>query len=91
METINLTDYFYRIKKEETSDSEKLKYIFDNGKFECKVKVEKMDSRFVCLQMKVQTNYGYILDKKSRLVDVKAEDIEHIIKKFFIASILGIA
>ena len=90
MDEIILQDYFRRIKKVEDKGN-KLKYEFDKNRFECKVKIEKVDSRFCCYTMKVQTVYGYVLDKQSRLVDIKVEDPEHIIKKFFISSILGIA
>ena len=88
-EEVNLSDYFSRIEKEETGKP--LRYLFDGGRFICKVKKERVDSRFNCYIMKVQTNYGYLLDRSSRLIDEKAEDPEYIVKKFFVSSILGIA
>lgn len=90
MEDTNLCEYFRRIERVETKKPNTLKYVFDNGRFECKVKIEKVDSRFNCYVMKVQTNYGYLLDKQGRLIDIKAENPEYIIKKFFVSSILGI-
>lgn len=90
MEDTNLCEYFRRIDKVETNKPNTLKYVFDKGSFECRVKIEKVDSRFNCYVMKVQTNYGYLLDKQGRLVDIKAENPEYIIKKFFVKAILGI-
>lgn len=90
-EQVNLSDYFSRIEKEETGKPLSMRYLFDGGRFICKVKKERVDSRFMCYIMKVQTNYGYLLDRSSRLIDEKAEDPEYIVKKFFVSSILGIA
>lgn len=90
-EQINLSEYFSRISKEDTGKPLSVRYLFDGGRFICKVKKERVDSRFMCYIMKVQTNYGYLLDRSSRLIDEKAEDPEYIVKKFFVSSILGIA
>ena len=88
MENTNLCEYFSRISKVETNKQNTIKYVFDRGRFECIVKIDKVDSRFNCYTMKVQTNYGYLLDKQIRLIDIKAEDPEYIVKKFFVSSIL---
>lgn len=91
MEDTNLCEYFRRIDKVETKKPNTLKYEFDKGRFECKIKIEKVDSKFNCYIMKVQTNYGYVLDRQSRLINTKVENPDYIIKKFFVSAILGIS
>lgn len=85
----SISYYVGRVEKVEENKN-KLKYVFDKGRFVCNIRVERIDHRFDCYIMKVETNYGYVIDKNSRLLDRTVENADYMIKKYFIKAILGI-
>lgn len=81
-EPIYLGEYFRRINKVETKKPDKLKYSFDNDRFICSVDIER-GKQLVKLYIKAQTGYGYVLDKKTQIIN-KEQDLEYTIKKIFV-------
>lgn len=64
--------------------------IYKAGSFRCKVKRSEVDSKFYCLDMTTYTDYGYVLDRCCKLVEIEKEE-EDEVKNFFVKSLMGIA
>ena len=64
--------------------------IYKAGSFRCKVKRTEVDSKFYCLDMTTYTDYGHVLDRCCKLIEIEKEE-EDEVKNFFVKSLMGIA